>query len=298
MMTDQQGRQIERLQIQITKKDRFAPLYDRNWQEEGKDPEKEGILALVRAAAAQGVSKIRLTGGEPLEREDLEEVIGEIAKIQGIKEITMRTGARGLDARAEGLKKAGLTAVSVCLDTFFEEKYIYMTGGGKIDQAMDGLEAAVKWEMKPVRVETVIMEGFNEDEILSFGQLVLNEPIDVVFVQRKWDRQEEAPVLSQGKQLRFMQTEEVKKKFKGLFGLKTVSSPAQFYQWSQAKGRVGFVDPDIACREGIGGTLLLTGEGRLREAFSEKPGVPVLEELERADENALAGILRRAFGEK
>ncbi|MBR6701006.1 MAG: radical SAM protein [Firmicutes bacterium] len=256
---------IKELRIQITRKNKFPRLYDLDLLEDTEiQLSQDEIAAAAEAAAALGIKEIRFTGGEPIERKDLTELLKRVKAVEGIEKVSMTTNGIFLCGKIAELKDAGLDSVDILLDTFFEEKYIYMTGGGPIDEAMDGMEAAVQAEMKPVRVEMTVIEGINDDEILTFGQFALNEPIDVIFVEKP--NKDGEKLKDSDKEQRFMAAEKIREKFKGVVSVPSADPLVEAFKWFEAKGKVGFVDLERAKAHGAE----ITADGKLKKALIDE----------------------------
>ena len=256
---------IKELRIQITRKNKFPRLYDLDLLEDTEvQLSQDEIVAAAEAAAALGIKEIRFTGGEPTEREDLTELVKRVKDIEGIDKLSMTTNAIFLGGKIKELKEAGLDSVDILLDTFFEEKYIYMTGGGPIDEAMDSMESAVCSELKPVRVQVTIIEGINDDEILTFGQFALNEPIDVVFVEKP--NKDGVKLKDSEKEQKFMAAEKVREKFKGIVNVPSGDPLVESFKWFEAKGKLGFVNLERAKAYGPE----ITADGKLKKALIDE----------------------------
>lgn len=277
-------KEIQELRIQVTKKNKFPKLYDFDLFDSTETQlSQEEILAAVKAAADMGTQEIRLTGGEPLERKDLAELAEKIKAVEGIQRVSVTTNGIFLAGAAEALKAAGIDSVDIRLDTFFEEKYIYMTGGGPIDEVMDGMEAALKAEMKPVRVVATILKGLNDEEILNFGQLALNEPLDVVFLEKP--NVEGEKLKDSEKALEFMGMEEIRSKFKGAVKIPSQDPLVDYYKWYEARSRIGFSGIDKGQEFGVE----ITAEGGLKHCLLDKTPKDIRGLLSAGD---IAGIRR------
>lgn len=177
MNVDQYGRTIDYLRISVTDLCNLRCQYC--MPEDGiceKLPHEEilrieEIIKLVKVAAQEGVRKIRLTGGEPLIRRGIVELVGAINEIEGIEEIGMTTNGILLSKYASDLKEAGLTRVNVSIDTLDSSKFAQMTRGGDLSQVMAGLHAAAEVGLKPIKVNTVLIGGFNNHEVDAFMTL-------------------------------------------------------------------------------------------------------------------------------
>ena len=131
----------------------------------------EEIWEIVSAAAKLGVRKVRITGGEPLVRPGLPELCRRISSIPGIEELVVTTNGLLLAEQAEALKNAGVRRVNISLDTLDPEKFSRMTRGGDLDQVLRGIEAAYRVGFAPLKINTVLIGGFNDDEIPELVEL-------------------------------------------------------------------------------------------------------------------------------
>ena len=304
-MRDQYGRDVDTLRIAVTEKNSFPALYDKNTfatEIQGGEHEilnPEEIRAAVQAAQELGVKKIKLVGGEPLEREDILEIVRAVAAVKGIEDLSMNTNGIFLKDIAQDLKDAGLKRINILLNTFFEEKYMYITGGGRIDEAMDGMEAAVNVGLRPVRVNAVMLSGFNDDEVFSLAQLALNEPIDIKYIELPGG---ETPVMegeetSKGKQKKAampMKAEALRKKFKGLIGLQNQTASALYYIWGEARGRLAFLSPESAKRPEISGKLELTCRGILKQDILGDVGTDIYDAIKTKDVERIKNAMKEA----
>lgn len=142
----------------------------------------EELIRVIQAAAAVGISKIRLTGGEPLLRDGVVELVRAIRAVPGIEYLTMSTNGLLLPRFAAPLRAAGLDRVNISLDTLLPEKMRSLTGGN-LRQVWRGIEAAAAHGLQPVRLNTVVLRGVNDDEILDFAALTLHAPWDIRFIE-------------------------------------------------------------------------------------------------------------------
>lgn len=244
-MKDRVGREINYLRISITDLCNLRCVYC--MPKDGVKKKKhceiltlEEIEEVVKAASKLGVNKIRLTGGEPLVRRGVVELIEKIAKIPGIDDIAMTTNGVLLKNQAKELKKAGLNRVNISLDTFNEDKYRYITRGGKLQEAIEGIKAAKEAGLTPIKINTVLIKGFNDDEIEDFVNITLKNEIDIRFIELmpigengNWDKEH------------YISNKIVLEKFPDLIPLenKDKSAPAKLYKLPKAKGKVGLINP-------------------------------------------------------
>jgi cyclic pyranopterin phosphate synthase len=143
----------------------------------------EEMLDIVKSAADLGITKIRITGGEPLVRPGITEFIGELSAVEGIDSIALTTNGLLLASMAEGLMEAGLNRVNVSLDTLDPERYHQMTRVGKIEKVFEGIEAAVSAGLEPVKINTVVIKGFNDHEIVSMAEWALKNDLNLRFIE-------------------------------------------------------------------------------------------------------------------
>ena len=144
---------------------------------------QEEILSAVKVAAKLGVNKIRLTGGEPLVKKDIVQLVSKIKSIDGINEVCLTTNATLLPVYAKDLKKAGLDRINISLDTLDEKKYKIITRVGELKDALKGIEVALSEGFEKIKINAVLIGGFNDDEIVDLANLTLKQPTDVRFIE-------------------------------------------------------------------------------------------------------------------
>ena len=168
MLKDPYGRPLESIRISITQRCNLNCFYchregeDPSWKEEMTPEEIQRIVAI---AASFGLGKVKITGGEPLLRRDILEIIARIHATPGIKEVSMTTNGIHLSEYAYNLKKAGLARVNVSLDTLIAERYKQITGADSLQSVISGIKKARDAGLNPVKVNTVLLKGLNEKEI-------------------------------------------------------------------------------------------------------------------------------------
>ena len=143
----------------------------------------EEMITAVNAAATLGIRKLRITGGEPLMKKNIVSICREAASVPGIEELCLTTNGILLPGSAESLKQAGVQRINISLDTINEEKYSWITGGGKLSDALKGVEAALDAGFEKIKINTVLIGGFNDDEIPELAGLTMKYPVDVRFIE-------------------------------------------------------------------------------------------------------------------
>ena len=243
-MKDSYGRTIEYLRVSVTDACNLCCSYCMPQDAKGKclckgSMSADEFLEIASAAAELGVKKLRITGGEPLVRSDIVELARGLASIPGIEDIAMTTNGTLLEDKAKALYDAGIKRINISLDTLDTWKYAEITRGGKLTDAVRGIKAALEAGMTPVKVNTVLIGGFNDDEIEDLAGLTVDYPIDVRFIELM-------PIgfaapYGEGA---YISNETVLKK---LPHLETVESDkgtvARLYRLPGAKGKVGLISP-------------------------------------------------------
>ena len=201
----------------------------------------EEIRTVVRAAAGLGINKIRLTGGEPLVRAELPHLIKMLSQIEGIQELSLTTNGTFLKKYALELKRAGLPRVNVSLDTLKPDKFRYVTRLGKLKDVLEGIEAAKEAGFQPVKINTVVMRGINDDEILDFAKMTYKEGWHVRFIELMPFKglAEFVPSVELRQHINLLGKLEPCPDSIGITG----NGPAMYYRLSGAKGTIGFISP-------------------------------------------------------
>jgi len=164
MLVDRFGRPIKHLRISVTSKCNMNCIYCHNegMKNVGEDMSLDEIVEICKAFHSLGVEKVKITGGEPLVRRDIVEIVAEMPKF---KEISMVTNGYYLSKFAEELKEVGLDRVNVSLDTLNPETYKFITGVKGLEKVLDGIESAYNAGLTPIKLNMVVMKGINEHEI-------------------------------------------------------------------------------------------------------------------------------------
>lgn len=204
----------------------------------------EEVYEITKSFVSLGVDKIRFTGGEPLARKGLVELISKVSKLEGVKDIGMTTNGILLKKYARDLKKAGLDRVNLSLDSLDPDSYREITRGGNIEDFWAGIEEARRVGLTPIKINTVLIGGFNDSEIEDLVNLTKDEKIDLRFIELMPIGQ----AASWAKE-KFISNDTILKKVKDLVPVERedLSSPATYYKLPGAKGRVGIINP-ITCK--------------------------------------------------
>ncbi|GAB2230203.1 hypothetical protein Droror1_Dr00014461 [Drosera rotundifolia] len=144
---------------------------------------RQEIVHLADLFVSSGVSKIRLTGGEPTLRKDIVEICSELSELKGLKTLAMTTNGIALARKLPKLKESGLTCINISLDTLVPAKFELMTRRKGLERVMESIDAAIDLGFDPVKVNCVIMRGFNDDEICDFVDLTREKPVNIRFIE-------------------------------------------------------------------------------------------------------------------
>ncbi len=224
----------------------------------------EEIYTIAKAAAELGINKVRITGGEPLVRLGLPELIRMLAQIDAIDDISLTTNGTLLSQYAVELKSAGLHRVNISLDTLKGDRFKSITRSSRdIDDVLKSIEAARSAGLNPVKINMVLVSGVNDEELLDFATKTVNEEWHVRFI-------EFMPIVGDGAEAsQFISVGEVKEHLQQLGELEPClpsvgNGPAKYFRFPGARGTVGFITPVsehfcFNCNR-----LRLTADGKLR----------------------------------
>ena len=184
MLVDTHGRPLEDLRISVTDRCNFRctycmPLDQYDWISRDQILSYEEICRLVRVFAALGVRKLRITGGEPLLRAELEDLVAMLAQVAGIDDICLTTNGSLLTGKAESLKRAGLRRVTVSIDSLDPATFERMAQRGDVATVLAGISAAIEAGLTPVKLNAVIERGVNDDQILDLIEYARLHQLDL-----------------------------------------------------------------------------------------------------------------------
>ncbi|QYR20423.1 GTP 3',8-cyclase MoaA [Paenibacillus sp. sptzw28] len=188
VLTDRFERVHDYLRISVTDRCNLRCLYC--MPEEGVEfaPSSDllsydHIVEVVEIGASLGISKLRITGGEPLVRPGLDGLVSRLAAIPGIRDISLTTNGVLLADQAEALRRAGVNRVNISLDTLDPTRFRFIARRGDLKRVMDGIEAAARVGFSPIKLNCVLLKGVNEDEIAAFLKMAYEHPLHVRFIE-------------------------------------------------------------------------------------------------------------------
>ena len=254
----------------------------------------EEILLAVRAAVTLGIDKIRITGGEPLVRSGIVELVSMIAAVEGVKDISMTTNGILLDKYADELVSAGLNRVNISLDTLKYQRFKEITRTGTLADTLKGLEAAKAAGLTPVKINMVPMRGVNDDEVIDFARMTLTSGWHVRFIE----------LMPLNRQAGFVPSQILHRQIESLgplipfFGI-TGNGAARYFTLPKAKGTIGFISAvsEPFC-EGCN-RLRLSAAGTIYPCLFSTDGIDIRTPLRNgADVEAVKGLLASAIAAK
>jgi cyclic pyranopterin phosphate synthase len=187
-LTDRFGRKVTYLRISITDRCNFRCVYCMPAEGIPHAPRKEvlsyeEICELVEVFAAEGVTRVRITGGEPLIRADVPELVSTLKAIDGIDKVAMTTNAFLLRRHAQKLRDAGLDSLNISLDTLDPDRFKEITRVGSLERVLDGIEAAREAQFSPIKLNAVIVGGFNDDEMPDLVRFAVERDLIMRFIE-------------------------------------------------------------------------------------------------------------------
>lgn len=303
-MVDSYGRRIDYLRISLTDACNLRCVYcmpeDMRFRPRSDLLQDEEILAIVRAAADLGTTKIRLTGGEPTIRPGIVELVRAIAAVPGIKTVAITTNAMLLAELAGPLAQAGLQRLNISIDTLDPDKFRRITRWGNLSQVWDGIAAAEAAGLNPLKLNAVVTRGFNDDEVVPLARLSIVRPWHIRFIELMplgsvANFQREAVVSSSETRARIEATLGPLHPIPGY----DMRDPARPYRLPGAQGVLGFIstitEPFCAgCNR-----YRLTADGKLRLCLLRDREVDLLTPLRQGcTVGELKAIMRQAVWNK
>ena len=263
-MIDRLGRNITYLRISVTDKCNLRCRYcmpeDGVCKKDHADMLTEDeIITAVEAAAALGITKVRITGGEPLVKKNIVSICRRIAAVEGIKEVCLTTNGILLPQLAKPLKEAGVKRLNLSLDTLDADKYAYITRIGKLNQFRAGLEAAFEAGFEKIKINAVLIGGFNDNEILQLADMTRQYPVDMRFIEMM-------PMYDSGdfNETAFIPYTRVLDYLPEAVPVKHDGGVAKLYRLPGAKGNIGLISPVSAHFCGDCNRIRLTADGKLK----------------------------------
>jgi len=259
----------------------------------------EEIRRIVGLFVECGISKVRLTGGEPLVRRNIVQLVRKLAAIAGIEELSLTTNGVLLEPAAAELKSAALNRVNISVDSLRREGYRLITGFDLLEKVTRGIYKAIEISLTPVRINTVVLKGINEQDVAALAQLTVETPIAVRFI-------EYCPTNNSTKPGRFFVPNSlVRRSIESRFGPLTATvvananGPAVYFRMKGAAGAIGFISGRTTVFCHLCNRLRLTSDGKIRPCLYSAHHYDVKELIRAgADDGQVLDLLKKIISEK
>ncbi|HPV50548.1 MAG TPA: GTP 3',8-cyclase MoaA [Smithella sp.] len=286
MMLDKYSREINYLRVSITDRCNLRCIYCRPKEGVALHGHEdilryEEMIRVISLAVKMGLIKVRLTGGEPLVRRGFVDFIADLNKIEGLKDISLTTNGILLEQFAQGIFDAGIRRINVSLDSLNPDKYGQITRGGRLEDVLRGIARAEEIGFSPIKINTVAIKGFNDDEALDFARLAQEQPFQVRFIELM-------PVgkttLDYGED--YMPGSQLIKIIRQRYALEPLKNkknrsdgPAKIFKIKGGRGEIGFINPvsDHFCS--TCNRMRLTSDGKLRACLLNEAEVDLKKAL-------------------
>lgn len=246
-LVDKFGRQVDYIRLSVTDRCDFRCVYcmteDMTFLPRAQILSLEELHQVARAFTELGVKKIRLTGGEPMVRTDIMSLIEQLGTLPGLEELLLTTNGAQLDKYAVALREAGVSRVNISIDSLDAERFKRISRVGKLAKVLAGIDAAIAAGFDRIRLNAVIMQGYNEDEILGLADYAIDRDIDIAFI-------EEMPLGEASDHSREDTTcsndwvrSVIEEKYQLLDSAEKTAGPSRYTQIAGHKSRVGFISP-------------------------------------------------------
>ncbi|MBN1470632.1 MAG: GTP 3',8-cyclase MoaA [Syntrophaceae bacterium] len=292
-MLDKYSREINYLRVSITDRCNLHCVYCRpkegiSLQGHEDILRYEEIIRVVSLAVRMGLIKVRVTGGEPLVRRGCVDFLASLKKIDGLQDISLTTNGILLEEFAQRIFDAGIQRINVSLDSLDKDKYFRITNGGNLDAVLRGIIRAEDVGFSPIKINTVLIKGFNDDEALKFARLAAEKPFQVRFIElmpmgkTKLDYGED-----------YMPTSQLIEKISQHYGLEQLKSkknksdgPARIFRIKGGAGEIGFINPVSEHFCATCNRLRLTSDGKLRACLLNETEIDLKKALRENCSNA------------
>lgn len=282
-LIDRFGRHVTYVRMSITDRCDFRCVYCMDEEMTFMPREKllalEEIVFLLRAFGELGVEKIRITGGEPLVRRNVDwlfEQVGALKKSTAIEELSLTTNGSQLSKYAASLAKSGLDRINISMDSLKPERFLELTRNGDLSLVLAGIDAAIKTGFKRLKLNAVIMKGRNDDEIIDLAKFAIAHDMDISYI-------EEMPLgqVSHERHESFCSSDEVLAILQTAFELQpsitSTGGPSRYYRVSGSNSKIGFISPHSHNFCDSCNRVRVTTEGRLLLCLGQEHSIDLRE---------------------
>ncbi|MDP3087760.1 MAG: GTP 3',8-cyclase MoaA [Methylotenera sp.] len=246
ILVDQFGRIIDYIRLSITDRCDFRCVYcmseDMTFLPRDEVLSLEECARLVSIFVGLGVSKVRITGGEPLVRKNALWLFEAVGKLEGLNELVLTTNGSQLENQAKDLKNAGVKRINISVDSLNTERFRKITRTGDLDKVLRGIQAAKKAGFESIKLNSVLMRGVNDDEALSLVKFAIDEAIDISFIEEMplgdVTHTRESTFCSNQDTLKILQSE-----YPLIASTETTGGPARYWRVANTNTKIGFISP-------------------------------------------------------
>ena len=303
-LVDSFDRRIESVRVSVTDRCNFRcrycmPAEGLDWLQRSEVMTFEEIERLARLLASMGVRHLRLTGGEPLVRRDVPDLVERLAKVPGLDDLSLTTNGIALRTLAGPLVDAGLRRINVSLDSLDHTRFAEITRRDMLDRVLEGLEEAERYpELRPIKVNAVAMRGFTEREVVAFAELARRKPYVVRFIEfmpldadRTWSKDD------------VLTGDEIRAMIEAVHPLVRLDAPAsstaERWGFADGAGEIGFINPVSQPFCSSCDRIRITAEGALRTCLFAQEETDLRTPLRSgAGDDELERIIREAVQSK
>lgn len=245
-LIDQFGRGVDYIRLSITDRCDFRCQYcmaeDMTFLSRNEVLSLEECARIVKVFVQLGVTKVRITGGEPLVRKNAQWLFEEVGQLEGLDELVITTNGSQLSKQAKQLKKAGVKRINISVDSLQSERFKAITRTGNLDQVLSGIDSAIETGFEGIKLNTVLMRGINDDEALDLVQFAIDKKIDISFI-------EEMPLgeVNHSRENTFISNVDTLKRLQSKYPLlpsaETTGGPARYWRVADSNTKIGFISP-------------------------------------------------------
>jgi cyclic pyranopterin phosphate synthase len=245
-LVDQFGRKVDYIRLSITDRCDFRCVYcmgeDMQFLPRDEVLSLEECARLVKAFVSLGVSKVRITGGEPLVRKNALWLFEEIGQLEGLNELVLTTNGSQLEKQAQDLYNAGVKRINISVDSLNPARFKKITRTGELDKVLRGIQAAKDAGFENIKLNTVLMRGFNDDEASSLVDFAISEAIDISFIEEmplgEVDHTRASTFVSNDDTLKALQS-----KYPLISSTESTGGPARYWRVANTNTKIGFISP-------------------------------------------------------
>lgn len=245
-LTDQFGRQVDYIRLSITDRCDFRCQYcmaeDMTFLSRNEVLSLEECARLVKVFVKLGVTKVRITGGEPLVRKNAQWLFEEIGQLKGLKELVLTTNGSQLSKQAKQLHQAGVKRVNISVDSLIPQRFKTITRTGDLNKVLAGIDSAIQTGFDGIKLNTVLMRGINDDEAFDLVQFAIDKKIDISFIEEmplgEVNHERENTFVSNADTLKQLQS-----KYSLLPSTETTGGPARYWRIPDSNTKIGFISP-------------------------------------------------------